>query len=179
MSFILQANLQTGKVKNIKKSFMKRIYRKGFVGAMMDEYERAAAELLDIIKNIRQDDFVKIMDTETKDINCISIQAIMNHIVKAGYGYANYIRKMFAETFIERKDDYEIYTPQKACDEMEKMLAYTEESLAGKWYTVFEDLEINSIKTTWNQEYDFVQMFEHAIVHILRHRRQVEKFLDK
>ena len=158
---------------------MQKKYRKGVVGAMMDEYERAAAELLHIVKNISQDDFEKIMDAETKDINCISIQAIMNHIVKAGYGYANYIRKMFAETFIERKDNYELYTPQKACDELAKMLAYTEESLAGKWYTVFEDLEINSIKTTWGQEYDFEQLFEHAIVHILRHRRQIEKFLEK
>lgn len=158
---------------------MQKKYRKGFVGAMMDEYERATTELLGIIKNIRQDDFVKIRDTATTDINCISIQAIMNHIVKAGYGYANYIRKMFAESFIERKDNYELHTPQKACDELEKMMAYTEESLAGKWYTVFEDLEINSIKTTWGQEYDFEQLFEHAIVHILRHRRQIEKFLEK
>lgn len=158
---------------------MQKKYRNGFVGAMMDEYERAATELLDVVKIIRQDDFVKIWDTETTDINCISIQAIMNHIVKAGYGYANYIRKMFGESFIERKDDYELYTPQKACDELNQMLAYTEESLAGKWYTVFEDLEINSIKTTWGQEYDFEQLFEHAIVHILRHRRQIEKFLDK
>lgn len=158
---------------------MQKKYRKGFVGAMMDEYERAAAELLHIVKNISQDDFEKIMDAETTDINCISIQAIMNHVVKAGYGYANYIRKMFAESFIERKDNYELHTPQKACDELEKMLAYTEESLAGKWYTVFEDLEINSIKTTWGQEYDFEQLFEHAIVHILRHRRQIEKFLNK
>ncbi|MEO7211004.1 MAG: DinB family protein [Chitinophagaceae bacterium] len=158
---------------------MQKKYRNRFVGAMMDEYERAAAELLDVVKNINQDDFVKIMDTETTDQNCKSIQAIMNHVVKAGYGYANYIRKTFAETFIERKEDYELHTPQKACDELVKMLAYTEESLAGKWYTVFEDLEINSIKTTWGQEYDFEQMFEHAIVHILRHRRQVEKFLDK
>ncbi len=158
---------------------MKKIYRKGFVGAMMDEYERAAKELLDVVKNIRQDDFVKIMDTETTDPNCISIHAIMNHVLKAGYGYANYIRKMFGDSFTERKDDYELHTPQKACDELNKMLAYTEESLAGKWYTVFEDLEINSIKTTWGQEYDFEQLFEHAIVHILRHRRQIEIFLDR
>ncbi|MEO8116112.1 MAG: DinB family protein [Bacteroidota bacterium] len=158
---------------------MQKKYRKGFVGAMMDEYERASMELLDVVKNISQDVFIKIMDTETTDQNCISIQAVMNHVVKAGYGYANYIRKMFAEKFVERKDDYELHTPQKACDEMEKMLSYTEQTLAGKWYNVFEDLEINSIKTTWNQEYDFELLFEHAIVHILRHRRQIEKFMEK
>lgn len=158
---------------------MKKIYRKGFVGAMMDEYERAATDLLQVIQTISQDDFIKIADTITTDPNCISIQSIMNHVVKAGYGYANYIRKMFGEPFTERKDDYELNTPQKACDEFKKMLAYSEDSLTGKWYTVFEDVQKNTMKTTWGQEYDFEQMFEHAIVHILRHRRQVEKFLDK
>ena len=32
------------------------------------------------------------------------------------------------------------------------------------------------IKTGWGQLYDIEQLTEHAIVHILRHRRQIEKF---
>jgi chromosomal replication initiation ATPase DnaA len=32
------------------------------------------------------------------------------------------------------------------------------------------------IKTRWGQLYDIEQITEHAIVHILRHRRQIEKF---
>lgn len=31
----------------------------------------------------------------------------------------------------------------------------------------------------WGQKYDVEQIFEHAIVHILRHRRQIERFLIK
>jgi len=31
----------------------------------------------------------------------------------------------------------------------------------------------------WGQLYDVEQLFEHAIVHILRHRRQIERFLIK
>lgn len=30
--------------------------------------------------------------------------------------------------------------------------------------------------TSWGQLYDIEQITEHAIVHILRHRRQIEKF---
>ena len=30
---------------------------------------------------------------------------------------------------------------------------------------------------SWGQYYDIEQLFEHAIVHILRHRRQIERFL--
>ena len=32
------------------------------------------------------------------------------------------------------------------------------------------------IKSGWGQSYDIEQMTEHAIVHVLRHRRQIEKF---
>lgn len=33
------------------------------------------------------------------------------------------------------------------------------------------------ILVRWGQLYDVEQLFEHAIVHILRHRRQIERFL--
>ena len=35
------------------------------------------------------------------------------------------------------------------------------------------------IKTRWGQLYDVDQLFEHAIVHVLRHRRQIERFIVK
>ena len=31
----------------------------------------------------------------------------------------------------------------------------------------------------WRQQYDVEQLFEHAIVHVLRHRRQIERFIQK
>ncbi|HEY5122872.1 MAG TPA: hypothetical protein VIK14_03975, partial [Ignavibacteria bacterium] len=31
----------------------------------------------------------------------------------------------------------------------------------------------------WGQQYDIEQLLEHAIVHILRHRRQIENFIKK
>jgi hypothetical protein len=36
--------------------------------------------------------------------------------------------------------------------------------------------ESEKMKTSWGQVYDIEQLFEHAIVHILRHRRQIENF---
>ena len=35
------------------------------------------------------------------------------------------------------------------------------------------------IKVRWGQLYDPEQLMEHAIVHILRHRRQIENFLEQ
>jgi hypothetical protein len=32
--------------------------------------------------------------------------------------------------------------------------------------------------TRWGEEFNFEQILEHAVVHILRHRRQIEKFIN-
>jgi hypothetical protein len=34
------------------------------------------------------------------------------------------------------------------------------------------------ILTHWGQVYDIDQMMEHAIVHVLKHRRQIQRFLS-
>ena len=78
---------------------MQKTFRKGAVGAMMDEYERAVFELQAIIQNISGEEFTRIADAETKDEDCRSIQTIMSHVVRAGYGYANYIRESLAMNY--------------------------------------------------------------------------------
>ena len=85
---------------------MPKEYRNGPVGALMDEYERAAGELKTRVKTVSQNNFVKIVHPDTADPACRSIQTIMNHVVRAGYGYANYIRKQFGDAWRERKEDY-------------------------------------------------------------------------
>lgn len=158
---------------------MKKKYRNGPVGALMDEYERATDELKNILGRISIGDFTKIIDNDTKDPDCYSIQTIMNHIVRSGYGYSNYIRKQFGDKWIERKEDYEIDTPNTAVKQLSNMLRYTADTLENKWDLTFDEVVGNKIKTMWGQEYDFEQLLEHAIVHILRHRRQIERFLAK
>ena len=50
----------------------------------MDEYERATNQLKNVVKAITQDDFINIVDRETKDSDCRSIQTIMNHVSQIG-----------------------------------------------------------------------------------------------
>ena len=45
---------------------MKKSYRKGGMGALMDEYERAAKELKNLVGNISETDFVNIVDINYK-----------------------------------------------------------------------------------------------------------------
>lgn len=158
---------------------MNKEYRNGAVGALMDEYERAADELKKVAKSVSQENFIKIVDPDTQDPDCRSIQTIMNHVVRAGYGYSNYIRKQFGDNSIPRKENYKLNSPDIACDELDNMLNYTLDTLHNKWDLTYEDIMNNLMKVSWGPTYDFEQLFEHAIVHVLRHRRQIEGFLIK
>jgi hypothetical protein len=154
---------------------MKKKYRKGGIGAVMDEYERAATDLKNLIGNISETDFVKIVDPETKDDDCRSVQTIVSHVTNSGYGYANYIRDWFS--IPKSSPERRLISQSNFSLELDKMLAYTSETLQDKWE--LKDDEIMKVKmiVRWGPQYDLEQLLEHAIVHILRHRRQIEKFI--
>ena len=157
----------------------KKSFRKGGVGALMDEYEKAIDELKSILVQVKSEHFTLVLDEKTNDPDCKSIQSITNHVVRAGYGYANYMRLLFSENWVERKLNYDIHSTLDACSEVDKMISYMNETLKNNWDLDLDNLQNNSIKTSWGQLYDFEQLFEHAIVHVLRHRRQIERFLIK
>lgn len=156
---------------------MAKTFREGSVGALMDEYERASEELKTVLKSVDQENYVAIVDHETGDPDCKSIQTIMNHVIGAGYGYANYIRKQFGDPVTETDRNFEIDSPELACRELDNMLIYNVETLQDKWEMTDDDVMRNIMKVRWGPSYDLEQLLEHAIVHILRHRRQIEKFL--
>lgn len=156
---------------------MKKDYRKGAVGAMMDEYERAALEFQALIRKITEDDFTRTADEATEDESCRSIQTVTSHVIGAGYGYANYIRQQFSMAFepVQRR----LVSHAEASGGIDEMLAYTIETLDGKWEMTDDEINRIKIDSRWGVAYDLEQLLEHAIVHVLRHRRQVEKFLLK
>lgn len=98
-------------------------YRKGAVGALMDEYERAVFELKTIVRRIGEENYVRIADAETENEECRSIQTMMNHIVDAGYAYANDLRPLISmnvEPYQFRPIPYRDFS-----GEVDEMLAYT------------------------------------------------------
>jgi len=158
---------------------MTKMYRNGAIGALMDEYERAALELRNLVGKISEDDYLKIFDSETKDEDCRSIQTIMSHVVRACYGYANSIREAFS---IEQEG----YEPQQlgkyeVLEKFDEALQYTVVTLEDKWEIPNEEIFSTFMKSSYSLKSgyseDLEQKLEHAIVHILRHRRQIEKSL--
>ena len=52
----------------------------------MDEYERAAGELTNLVKTVDESRFV--VDYPQEADKCRSIQKIMRHVIRAAYGFA-------------------------------------------------------------------------------------------
>jgi uncharacterized damage-inducible protein DinB len=154
-----------------------KTYRKGAVGAMMDEYERAAGELIRVLESISDEDYEKIRDLETKDEDCRSIQTIMRHVIRAGYGYAGMMRDAWGRE--RTAPNSEPVARRDAPAQVRAMLDYMAETLEGKWDLSEADGAAMRMQSRWVVIYDFEQLFEHAIVHVLRHRRQIERFLGR
>ena len=158
---------------------MKKYRDQGAVGALLDEYEKACYELEELISNIDSSKLKTIVDPRTKDEDCRSIQTILKHVVQAGYTYAIEIRKHLGEEIdyhsTELLPDVSAYKIA-----LREMFAYNV-----KLFVDYPSIELENqdqstkMKTVWGQYYDVEQIMEHAIVHVLRHRRQIERFLIK
>ncbi|MBC7933481.1 MAG: DinB family protein [Rubrivivax sp.] len=150
-------------------------YRKGAVGALMDEYERALSEIKHLVGRIAEDDFVRLIDAQTSDDDCRSIQTIISHVVRAGYGYAGSIRRIFS--IPPDANEKKLLSRQESLEKLDAVVEYTVQTLDGRWEMTDDEIKGVVIQTGWGVRYDLEQLLEHAIVHVLRHRRQIEKFI--
>lgn len=156
---------------------MRETYRSGAVGALMDEYERAASDLVRLVEQIPDDDFTRVVDSQTEDEDCRSAQTIMSHVVGAAYGYADYLREQFSVE--STRPPRKLLSRRESLEGLQAALRYTVETLEGRWEMSAEEISRVVIKTRWGPVYDAEGMLEHAIVHILRHRRQLERFISQ
>ena len=154
---------------------MRGSYREGAVGALMDEYERAVWELRRLAERIADADASRVVDPTTEDEACRSVQTIMSHVVNAGYGYADLLRKTFS--IPSTRPPKALFSPREYLNQLDAVLAYTNETLEGRWRMTYEEISGAAINSGWGVRYDVEQLLEHAIVHVLRHRRQIEKFM--
>ncbi len=154
---------------------MEQQYRKGAIGALTDEYEKALGELKNLLSQIPDSEF-RIVYNEQTDVDFQSIRNIVLHIINSGYSYANYIRKRFGNSFVVRQ--IELNETEQGIILLDEMFEYTVKTFEDKWHLTFDDLMNTIIKTSWTT-YDLEAIIEHAIVHILRHRLQIEKMIAK
>lgn len=154
---------------------MTKQFRNGAIGALLDEYERAISDLKRLIKTIPDNTLTVVTDPQSTDENCRSLQAILSHVVSSGYGYATSIHNLQGNNVI-RPDKTFHFTIKAYLEDLDRVFSYTENVFAEINDSQLEQSDHSlKIKAGWGQVYDIEQMAEHAIVHILRHRRQIEK----
>ncbi|BDD08039.1 hypothetical protein FUAX_04710 [Fulvitalea axinellae] len=151
----------------------------GAVGALLDEYEKAIDELIRVIQNLSEDELTTIIDLNTKDEDCKSVQTILTHVVQSGYNYIVAVRKWLGEEIQYREKVFygEVRDYTVGLKEMFKF----NEALFADYpdFDFYENDSNKKINARWGQQYEPEQLFEHAIVHVLRHRRQVEIFKER
>jgi hypothetical protein len=152
------------------------VHKTGSKGALLDEYEKAILELIHVITDISDLDLVEIVDNETMDPDCKSIQGILTHVVHSGFGYAHYIY-----TYKGNKNERPARAAYSAASEyiedLKKIIPFNRIVFEGIVDAELEEFDNDlKIKVPWGQSYDIEQLMEHAIVHILKHRRQIERF---
>ncbi len=150
-------------------------YRPGAIGSLLDEYERATLQLKVVLKTVSEEDYVQIADPLTKNEDCRSIETIMNHVIRAGRRYIYYIRESLLMDVVPVETQK--FSKHEIVCELDKVIFDTAAIFDGRWEEISEKMTSVYIDSGWGVRYNIDQMMEHAIVHILRHRRQIEKFL--
>jgi uncharacterized damage-inducible protein DinB len=155
---------------------MNKVYRQGAKGALLDEYERVIGELQQTITGLSNKELTTVTDPHTQDDNCRSIQTVLSHVVNSVHSYAIYILHSYGYQMVRPEKRYHP-TVNDYIRDLQEAFAFTQ--------MVFQDIKDSELEqpdndkkilTRWGQLYDIEQLMEHAIVHVMRHRRQIEKF---
>src|SRR6185436_17464553 len=130
---------------------MTRNSRQGAVGALLDIYEQVISDLKKVIEDLPDNALTIIVDPQTTDENCKSIQTILSHVVNSGYGYATSIHNLKGFN-ITRPDKTFHVTIKEYSEDLSNMFTYTE--------NIFKEIKDNElerfdnslkIKTSWGQ----------------------------
>jgi len=161
----------------------KKLYltkRPGALGALMDLYEQEAGLLLETIKEkMPAGDWEVIKDTETKDDDCKSYQTICQHIIEAAKYYIDWLQK--AENPNYETKEIKVSLTQKSDFEPQLRAVLKQQAtyFENRWSMSDEEIEAIKVKTGWGFILDADTLLEHAVMHIMRHHRQILKFIGE
>jgi len=150
--------------------------KNGAIGALLDEYEKALNELKFTIEGLSRDQLHEIVDADAIDEDCKSIQSILTHVVQSGYTYSVEIRKWLGEE-VDYRDKETLSSVHAYKAALDTMFDFADQLFAKHPDIKLNEYDLDKkMKVRWGQSFDVEQLMQHAIVHVLRHRRQIEKF---
>jgi len=100
------------------------------------------------------------------------------HVVGAAHRYAHYIRKRRGIDFIDRfeADPARVRSSQDVRPLLAEGIRFTESTVEPLLAMSEEDVLALSFPVRWGPTYDPEMILEHAVCHLLRHRRQLERW---
>jgi uncharacterized damage-inducible protein DinB len=145
-------------------------------GGVMDEYARAAAELCELLEALSQEEFLS--ERESPDPDTTSVRAIATHCINSAYGYSNAIRRVRGDELDTsgRIEKTALSSPEQVRAHLKAALHHTEDTLVPLADADAETIIALTFPSGWGQTYDPESILEHGIVHLLRHRRQIERW---
>jgi CRP-like cAMP-binding protein len=152
----------------------------GWVGAVLDEYARAAVDLCRVVEGFSDEAFLR--EREVADPDVRSPRAVCEHVANAAVGYSHYVRRMQGleaplpgspERLAERE---EVPTPSAFRAALARGVRRTEDVCEALRRTPDAEVGAMTLRVSWGAVHDPESILEHAVVHLLRHRRQLERW---
>ena len=148
----------------------------GPFGALMDEYARAAEDFCRVVESF---DLLRFdAERPSNNPNTISPRAISLHVIGAAHRYAHYIRKALGVEFVERyeADPARLHSPRDVRGLLTDGIVLTEQTVEPLLKATEQEIQALSFAVRWGPRYDPEMILEHAVCHLLRHRRQLERW---
>lgn len=147
------------------------------VRGVLEVYLRCIEDMIVDIQHLDAVALSTVRDAYTEDEDCRSIASLLAHVVCSGHGYIVSLRRASGE-----KVDYPVRrlrdTPMSYIADLRGMheaaLRFFEQRVM---QSLLEMEELRSVTVPSGRVYDVEQLMEHAIVHVLRHQRQLRRFL--
>jgi hypothetical protein len=157
-------------------TFIQHPGRSGPFGALMDEYARAAEDFCQVVESFELARF----DSERPSDNpaTVSPRAICLHVIGAAHRYAHYIRKARGVEFADRyeADPARLRSPRDVRGLLSEGIVLTEQTVEPLLKASEQDIQALTFAVRWGPRYDPEMILEHAVCHLLRHRRQLERW---
>ncbi len=156
--------------------FLARPGLPGPFGALMDEYARAAEDFCRTLEALPQG--ALDWEQQSRDPDTTTLRALCAHVIGAARGYANYIRRARRLPAEEKvaADASLLATPADVRARLADALRFTEGAIDGLYHADEATVMAIRFQVRWGPTYDPEMLLEHAIVHLLRHRRQIERW---
>lgn len=152
--------------------------RPGAVGALMDEYARAAE---DLCRHVEAVDAARLAAPWSTGGEFATPLDMLRHVLRAAFYYASDLRKAAGlpalELPVRQGDHQDVSAPDHLRPRLRAALDATVaacEPMAGE---SDDQLGERTFVVAWGVTYDPDMLLEHAVMHLYRHRRQLVRGL--